>query len=69
MEKELQKEAEIRVDGDHKLSIEIPNGVKAGVIKVKRKVSVEDLFKFLSEEASVPKPVAGIGENDETMCQ
>ena len=67
MNGELEKEATVSILGDRKIAIEIPDGVKAGVLKVKSTISIGDLFKFLSEKDSKePGRVLGIGEDDDT---
>lgn len=68
MGNELEKKARVSVLGKQKIAIEIPDGVKAGVLKVKSNISIGDLFKFLSDkESKKPGRVVGIGENDDTV--
>ena len=68
MGRELEKKATVSVLGDRKIAINIPDGVKAGVLKVKSNISIGDLFKFLSDKDSKkPGRVVGIGEDDDTI--
>jgi hypothetical protein len=62
MKEELSKKATVEVENERKIIIEIPEGVKAGKIKIKDSISIVELFRALASDQTISDRMQANGD-------